>query len=181
MPSRLKILAPDYDYLALNRELLVQEFSDGVPNFAESPQNLKLGGDVRLAFPELVGMEGIMMDILAGRQISFQLAGIVRADQHHTAQAPDHSFYFDLHICHHQDENENYLILLFKDVTERMKLQQKLIQKSNETNLLLSALTHSKNYGGAEGAGGAGEAGEAGEAGGEKFKLELLRNTDYTD
>ncbi|MEQ9354454.1 sensor histidine kinase [Coleofasciculus chthonoplastes] len=56
MPS-LKILAPGYDYLTLNRELIVQEFSDGVPNFAESPQNLKLGEDVRLAFPELVGME----------------------------------------------------------------------------------------------------------------------------
>lgn len=146
MPSRLKLLAPDYEYLTLNLELLVQEFSDGVPNFAESPQDFKLGEDVRLAFPELVGMEGVMMDILAGRQISFQLAGIVRADQHHTAKATDSPFYFDLHICHHQDDNENYLILLFKDVTEQMRLQQKLIQKSNETNLLLSALTHSKNY-----------------------------------
>jgi PAS domain S-box-containing protein len=146
MPSRLKLLAPDYEYLTLDHELLVQELSDGVPNFAESPQDLKLGEDVRLAFPELVGMEGVMMDILVGRQISFHLAGIVRADQHHTAQATDSPFYFDLHICHHHDEKENYLILLFKDVTERMKLQQKLIQKSNETNLLLSALTHSKNY-----------------------------------
>jgi len=39
MPSRLKILAPDYDYLTLDRELLVQELSDGVPEFTESSQN----------------------------------------------------------------------------------------------------------------------------------------------
>jgi two-component system sensor histidine kinase VicK len=145
MPS-LKILAPGYDYLTLNRELIVQEFSDGVPNFAESPQNLKLGEDVRLAFPELVGMERVMMDILAGRQINFQLEGIVRASQQHRT-TPTHSrFYFDLYIRHYQEDTENYLILFLKDVTEQMTLQQKLIQKLNETNLLLSALTHSKNY-----------------------------------
>jgi PAS domain S-box-containing protein len=137
-----KILAPRYEYLILNRNLKILETSYGVPRFADCADSLKVGHDVRESFPELVGTEEILVDIIAGDRATFELKGITRAS------TSNNTFYLDLYISEYfnQEELENQLIILLEDATERMILQQTLAQRTNETNLLLSSLTASKNY-----------------------------------
>jgi PAS domain S-box-containing protein len=137
-----KILAPRYEYLILTRKLVILEASYGAPCFADCPETLKLGKDARVSFPELLGTEEILSDILEGRQSNFELKGIARKNDQ---KSP---FYLDLYISEYSNQEtlENHLIVLLEDATERMILQQTLAQRTNEANLLVSSLTASKNY-----------------------------------
>jgi hypothetical protein len=67
---------------------------------------VSLGNDVRLSFPELIGVEETLFDILEGRQISFGLRGIARSLE------PSYSLYFDLYIRQHSEEDADSLISL---------------------------------------------------------------------
>ncbi len=141
-PLLKKLLAPRYEYLTLDRNLIILEASLGAQSFAECPDALSLGNDIRVSFPELIGVEEILIDILEGRQTNFELKGVVRSLEKSS------SLYLDLYISEYsnQDAGENWLLVLLEDATERMVLQQTLAQRSNEANLLVSSLTASKNY-----------------------------------
>jgi two-component system, OmpR family, sensor histidine kinase VicK len=169
-----KLLAPHHEYLTLNQNLIILEASCGVQRFADCSDELILGNDVRIPFPELIGIEDIFIEILQGTRSSFELKGIARSKQGESFLAPvtwaeregdlnvtldeqnlinislpapdSHLLYFDLYISQYKEEFENRLIVLFEDVTERMVLQQTLSQRINEANLLLCSLTASKNY-----------------------------------
>ncbi|HEY9729603.1 MAG TPA: PAS domain-containing sensor histidine kinase [Chroococcales cyanobacterium] len=169
-----KLLAPHHEYLTLDRDLIVLETSCRAKRFADCPEQLILGNDVRASFPELIGIEDILLDILLGQRTSFELKGIARSRQEesllHSASLSDRAeefnawsddrrpsntelstlnpplLYFDLYISQYQEDSENRLIILLEDVTETMVLQQILSQRINEANLLLSSLTASKNY-----------------------------------
>ena len=131
-----KLLVPHYtEYLAVSHELLILETSSGIQRFADVPNEVMLGKDVRLAFSELLGSENYLIDILAGRQNSFELKGI---DLHKESS----TLYIDLYITRF----ENGLIVLLQDATERMVLEQRLVQVNNEANLLLNAVSASHNY-----------------------------------
>ena len=62
-----------HEHLILNQDFLILETSCGVHRFAAYPENLLQGNDVRAAFPELIGIEWILIDIIAGQQNSFEL------------------------------------------------------------------------------------------------------------
>ncbi len=144
MNSSLKtILGSHHEYLTLDRNLLIREISFAAYNYADSGKDLSLGRDVRLAFPELTGIEYILIDILEGRRLSFELEGIAR-----TSDLDRHELYiyFDLYISRYQEFDENRLIIFFEDATERMALQQALAQRANEACLLVNSLTMSQNY-----------------------------------
>ena len=144
MNSSLKtILGSHHEYLTLDRNLLIRELSFSAHNYADSAEDLSLGRDVRLAFPELTGIEYILIDILEGRRLSFELEGIARTSD---LDRPDLYFYFGLYISRYQEFNENRLIIFFEDATERMALQQALAQRANEACLLVNSLTRSQNY-----------------------------------
>ncbi len=131
-----KLLIPHYtEYLAVSGDLLTLETSSGVQRFGETNKVI-LGEDVRLAFPELVGVEDDLIDILEGRQKSFELKGIARFNE------PNSPFYIDLYIT----SFETCLIILLQDATERMVLEQRLVQRTHEENLLLNTLSDSHNY-----------------------------------
>jgi PAS domain S-box-containing protein len=93
-----------------------------------------------------------MIDILEGRQSSFELKGIARFDLHELTNVSLSDItlpgYFDLYISQYYEQEalENRLIIFLEDSTERMVTQQVLAQKANEASLLLSALTASRNY-----------------------------------
>jgi adenylate cyclase len=131
------------EYLAVDRQFNILEMSEGVERFAEDPHEVNLGQDVRFAFPELFGCENVLMDVLEGREKSFNLKAIGRFLD------PNHPLYMDILILGDKT-NENTLeeqfIFLIEDVTERMVLEQKLVQGYNETSLLASALAAAKNY-----------------------------------
>lgn len=130
------------EYLAVDRDFHILETSLGVKQLADCPHEVIQGKDVRLGFPELIGMENILLAILQEQQDSLELKGICRFSAHGTP------LYIDVSIVNNQDEvtKKNRLIIFFENVTERMVMEQKLVQKSNETSLLLEAWSYSNKY-----------------------------------
>ena len=141
-PLLKKLLAPRYEYLTLDRDFRILEASSGAHRFADCPDEVKIGNDVRAFFPEMIGFEETLTDILEGRKLNFELKGVARYSDFSSP------FYIDLYISEYsnQEFSEKRLILLLEDATERMVLQQTLAQRTNEASLLLSSLTASKNY-----------------------------------
>ena len=131
------------EYLVLNHAGEIIEASSGVPNFCDYPDQVIQGNDIYLAFPELIGIEDILLNILEGRQDKFEILGIARSPQPNSPQ------YIDLYIlADHpaEDSGESRLAIILEDVSEKMCLKQALVQKENETNLLLSQLASAKDY-----------------------------------
>lgn len=158
-PLVKKLLTPRYEYLTLDRNFLILEASFGVRYFAEFPDELHQGNDVRLSFPEIIGIESVLIDILEGREVVFELKGVGRSEnrkssmleQCQTNNALYHQQYpqyIDLYINESFNQNypENSLIILLEDSTERMLLQQSFAQRNNEAQLLLTSRPNSQNY-----------------------------------
>ncbi len=124
------------EYLALDEGLKIVELSEAVHRFADSPKDLAVGQDARLGFPELVGIETILQEIFCGQRANFELQGIARS------ASDDTTLYLNL-TC---EKLASSLIILAEDVTETMVLRQSLMQRANEAELLLSALTASEDY-----------------------------------
>ncbi|MGL5064105.1 MAG: PAS domain-containing protein, partial [Microcoleus sp.] len=141
-PPFTKLLVPPHlEYLALDNELVVQETSQKVQRFGEPPEEVLQGNDVRIPFPELIGTEEILIDILEGRQDNFELKAIGRV------LADNSPLYFDIYITKFTEaESDSQLIIFFEDVTDRMGLEQTLVQATNEMNILLSALAATNSY-----------------------------------
>ncbi|NET57810.1 MAG: PAS domain S-box protein [Symploca sp. SIO2E6] len=139
----LSVLTPNRgEYLEIDQDFNIIDTSAGAQRFVDCPDDLSQGQDIRLGFPELLGLEDILTDIIEGEQESFELKGIARTPN----QAP--SLYFDLHIINNLDEEPvaKKLVLILEEVTARMTLEQSLIQRINETNLLSGALVAAKDY-----------------------------------
>ncbi len=138
-----KPLAPLHlEYLILDRNLIVLETSSGVQRFAECPDRPVKGKNVCDSFPELIGTEDILIAVLEGFQESFELKSIGRFSEAGSPLYVD----FYVNVYEIQDNFKNHLIVFVQDVTERMLLEQRLVQATNETGLLLSALGASRNY-----------------------------------
>ncbi len=60
--------------------------------FADSPNEVEAGNDVRIPFPELVGMEEILIDIFEGRLPNFELKAMTRVFENNSR------LYFDMYI-----------------------------------------------------------------------------------
>ncbi len=144
MDSLLKklLVSRSIEYLALDRDLVILGTSEGVQRFADDPNEVIPGNDVSTAFPELIGAEEELIAVLQGQQICFELKGIYRSVDNNS------TLYLDLYAVEYPDEqsSSNKLLLLFEDVTEKMVLQQNLVQKAHQTNLLANSLATSKNY-----------------------------------
>jgi PAS domain S-box-containing protein len=138
-----KLLAPrNLEYLILSDRPIVVEMSAGVAQFADRPAEVAVGRDARLGFPELVGIERILEEIVEGKRVGFELKGIARSRDR---EAP---LYVDLYISPDLDEqgDRRRLILVYENVTETMVIKQELLQRANEANLLLSQLSNAKTY-----------------------------------
>ena len=127
-----------FESLELDSSFCILRVSKQVQRFSYYPQEVILRKDVRLGFPELVGLEDVMTSILEGEEELFELEGIQRFNE------DEGDFYIDIYIV--GEPVENRLIILIEDVTDRMLLEQKLSQRVNETNLLSSTLVAYKNY-----------------------------------
>ncbi|MCU0548986.1 MAG: ATP-binding protein [Leptolyngbya sp. Prado105] len=121
------LLAPGSEFLLINSKFKVLEYSPDAVRFAKHPIKLARSKDVRDAFPELIELNLSQDDKL-------EIQAIERS-----------SVYFDLSIIHFLDSEQVWLVAL-SDVTERILLERSLAEQINETNLLLSTLTASKNY-----------------------------------
>ncbi|WP_199294892.1 PAS domain S-box protein [Trichocoleus sp. FACHB-832] len=117
------------------------ETSEGAQRFAEQPQEFGAGKDVRLGFPELIGSENYLMAVFEGQRSIFEFVSLGRGD--------NNFLYFNLYVILQEKTEDNLsdnLIIFLEDVTERIILEQNLVQATNGTNLLVSALSESKYY-----------------------------------
>lgn len=130
LPERL-ITPPTVEYLVLDGDLQIEDFSERVVAFADDPQAVAVGEFVGKAFPELIGAEQVLHGIWSGEKGEYELREVARRD-----------LYFNLWAF----RAKSSLVLLFEEVTEMISLKQSLVQRANETELLFSALKHSKNY-----------------------------------
>ncbi|MCU0545257.1 MAG: PAS domain S-box protein [Oscillatoriaceae cyanobacterium Prado104] len=137
-----KLLAPPHlEYLLLDNELVIQEISHKAQRFGDPPQEVFQGNDIRIPFPELIGTEEVLTDIVEGRLPNFELKAIARTLEDNSP------LYFDIYIVElAEDESDRKLIVFFEDVTDRMGLEQTLVQATNEMNILLSTLAATNNY-----------------------------------
>lgn len=130
------------EYLIINEYWKIIELSPKVNLLADNSHEVQVGKDVRIGFPELIGIEVIASDIIAGNQDKFELKGVIRT------QKALNPIYIDIYIANNVKNNKisNELLIVVEDVTERMVLEQSLVQGANEANLLLRTLTASKQY-----------------------------------
>lgn len=131
-----------FERLELDRDLHIVDISEQVHKFAEQPEEVIQGKDVRLSFPEFIGLEDVLTSILKGEQELFEILGI-RRDSKQTSE-----IYIDIYIISDQLESksENKLIVLIEEVSERLALEDKLAQRYHEASLLSTTLIAYKNY-----------------------------------
>ncbi|BAY85243.1 multi-sensor hybrid histidine kinase [Calothrix parasitica NIES-267] len=130
------------EYLIVNQHWKIIELSPKVNLLADNYQEVQLGKDIRISFPELIGIEVIASDIISGKQNNFELKGVARTKK------SLNPIYIDICIANNIKDNQysNELLIVIEDVTEKMALEQSLVQGANEANLLLRTLTASKQY-----------------------------------
>lgn len=131
------------EYLVVDKNFRILDTSQGVKALADSPDRVGIANDVRESFPELIGYEDTLIAILSQQRESFALKGIARS----LGQASP-TLYIDIYalLAGEEEEAPKNLLVLLEDATERMVLEQTLIQRVNEANLLSSALAASKEY-----------------------------------
>jgi len=115
------------EYLILNPDLTIREISDQAHKFCDFPEKLTIGQSVCISFPELIGLDDILLDVLAGKTEDFRLEGVARS---HNPQRPEYIDIYSMNV-------DNQLFLLFEDVSPEMSWRQTVTQQENETYLLL--------------------------------------------
>ncbi|MFB2937614.1 adenylate/guanylate cyclase domain-containing protein [Aerosakkonemataceae cyanobacterium BLCC-F154] len=135
-----KLILTSIDYLVIDKNFKVVEISAGVENFTELSPEVILHKDVSEVFPELVGVEGILREVLQGDRQYFDYKGIARFT------ASNSTLYMNLYVIKDDEITNNQLLVILEDVTEKMLLEQTLIQRNNELELLLSRLSASNQY-----------------------------------
>lgn len=131
-----------FECLELDEHFHILDVSERVQRFADRPEEVMQGKDIRLSFPELIGLENVFQSILQGEQEVFELEGIGRFYQN----AAD--VYMNIYIIGGKlgVKSASKLIILIEDITETMALKQKLARRANEANLLSRALMAYKSY-----------------------------------
>ncbi|MDY6804095.1 MAG: PAS domain S-box protein [Cyanobacteriota bacterium] len=140
-----KLLAPrQIEYVTLDKDFLIIENSWGAANFAETPEEVKVGRDIRSSFPEFIGLEDIFTRILEQDREAFDLKGINREVSGNKLK------YIDICIVGYPDEEDDNFqqgfVVFLEDATERMILRQELVQSRNDAYFLLEELTATKSY-----------------------------------
>jgi diguanylate cyclase (GGDEF)-like protein/PAS domain S-box-containing protein len=126
------------EYLVIDLEFKIVEASWGVNRFAE--ESFQLGNDVRHAFPELMGLDDIILDIFQDQIENFELKGISRISEKFA------DIYIDINLINIKNKGAKGILIIIEDSTERMLIEQNLGQVAKEYSLALSALSQAKNY-----------------------------------
>jgi PAS domain S-box-containing protein len=172
-PINTKLLLPHHiEYLIVDQNLVIQSTSARISRFVELEENVEVGQDIRIAFPELFGYEEILLAVLTGEQPNFELKAVTRVLKHQqespqtenwTSENPDPcvfsesslgcgisnepspQIYLDIYVNPIQN-GEDFLMIFVEDVTDKMTLEQVLVQSLNEMHLLSGALNTSSYY-----------------------------------
>ena len=130
------------EYLTVDGDFRIQETSGDVQRFADIPDEVGEGKDVRDCFPELFGLEDTLEAVMSGEQTSFDLKGIGRFSD------PKYPLYFDIYAMENEPDKHlsGRLVIFFENVTEHRVNQQKYVQSLNQANLFLATLEATNSY-----------------------------------
>ncbi len=124
------VISDTQGYLIIDNNFKLLQLSPNVKKYAESPETLAMGQDIRSNFPELIGLEDTLISLGKPSEESFILNGIARE------KSSDLNLYFNFTI----KKIANNLIIFLDDVTELMLLKQSFNQKVNEAEIALNNL-----------------------------------------
>ena len=121
------------EYLTINGNFTIIGTSLGVNRFSECSDPVISGKDVRDYFPELIGYEDTLTEIIQKKQDILELGGIAKF-------GGDLPLYIDISACKYPslENGEPLLIIVFEDVSEKMFSKQTLTQEINEKALKLA-------------------------------------------
>jgi len=127
MTHRYKI-----DYILIDQEYKIQNFSDGVHRFFMEETPLSLNADIRETMYELIGYEEIIAQIPSSKEKAFFVSTINK-----------NAYYIDLYL-RYMEQSDN-IVILIDDVSVQAKKELLILQDRHEKELLLRELAH-KNY-----------------------------------
>jgi len=131
-----QLIVPHHiEYLILDLDLIIQDYSVGAQRLIGEEIPLKTGIMLEEYFPETVGLEDILGSVITGELDSFDLKAIARSPN------PDTHFYIDLYFIPDPHSSEHQRLILFlEDVTPQMDLEQRLVQATNENAIVIHRL-----------------------------------------
>lgn len=123
------------EYLVLDEGQLIGYLSPNAIHYSDYPAEVQVGAAIKDGFPEFVGLETTLEDVRTQQLSSFELKGIGRE---HNPYRPE---YINLYaIADHDSQTSQRLFIFFEDASETMTARQRLVQRANETILLLERL-----------------------------------------
>jgi diguanylate cyclase (GGDEF)-like protein/PAS domain S-box-containing protein len=126
------------EYIVINSAFLILELSSGVSLFSDSLNQMKIGEDMRLFFPELQGSEKTIEKLFTGENKYFKIKEVVRDTKNQYPICCDLFF-----IGNYQESN---VLILIEDVTDRSMYAQKVSNVAGEYRQALQELSIAKNY-----------------------------------
>lgn len=120
-------------YLLLSPSLKITSGNLNIQRWLEDPLDSLVGCEASAAFPELLGLEPMLMTLKHG-DVSFRMEDIFRPSNDGVGS------YFDLQVIR-LDRGEGDFLLTTVDVTHKAKQEQQLQQQRNEVKLLSAELT----------------------------------------
>jgi len=132
------LLARGTEYFLFDQNFRILQVSPRGEALVEAFLDRCVGEDLRQGFPELFGVEEAVQRVLLGEQQRLEFKGVTRLS------ATEEPIYLDLQIVRTQAETPQ-LLLLIEDVSDRMVLEQTLVQSTNETSLLIDSLQASQD------------------------------------
>lgn len=130
---------PNHPFILIDCDFILQQIGLKASKFADCPEYLEVGQDARLAFPELIGLEEVLLASSPEFEAKLLLEGLSRFQDGETP------FYFDLWIVR-QEENPELYWIGFEDSTQRTLNKQAILHHANAAEILIAQLSASQQY-----------------------------------
>ena len=124
------------EYAVINDQFMIKYISPGLADYCDYPEFLKLDIPAGYPFPELIGYEEILGQIINEESENFEIKGVARAAN------PNRPDYINLYIIPDKGKKtdlgrEKLLFIFFEDSSEHMIYRQRIVQIENELCLKL--------------------------------------------
>ena len=127
------------EFLVIDEKLIIKSISQGLRNYCDYPDYLKIGIHALDAFPEFIGLEENFNQVRDKKSEIFKINGIARNSN------PDRPEFINFHVIADDSKSqfqqrETLLFVFFEDASEQMLDKQRFVQRENDTFLLLGSV-----------------------------------------